>query len=192
MNPRLDAMDYQRIIEDAMEKGDQKTLAIYEPFANKVTSLGAWGMALNYCEYHCALACGFKVDYESHLNEYGWFDFKIKPSEVVTVWKPEKRRKKEIEGAALQRVASIELAHLPNGKWISALWCIFSRSGHGDSITTFSKQFSTRQEALRDKLKDIVYYTDGEPESVVNAVKRGITELWGSDEKREPVQLELF
>ena len=35
MNPRLDAMDYERIIEDAIERGDQKTLAVLHRWYEK-------------------------------------------------------------------------------------------------------------------------------------------------------------
>lgn len=183
----LDAMAHERIIKDALAVGNQKIIDEYKPFNNRRSkTLGAWSMALNRCSWEHYLNCGYTGDYESHLDDYGWFEFRPDPDEVLTVYE-EKHKDK------FCRSAFVEVAHLPNGKWVSGLRCLFTKSGCMESVDIFNPQFPTRQEALCNVLKKIVRYTDGEPESVVNAIKKGITAVWQSeDQKREPIQFELF
>jgi hypothetical protein len=172
---------HQERIEQAQRENDQKTLDFYRRFSNKPNpSNGIKAMAENCADYEQFLACGFTDEYETKVNEYGWFEHEIRPLEDIMVYNEPKFGQ-----------ARIRLAQLPNGKWIHSAHVVFRLGGFGDHLSIFNEQFSTRLDALFHAMRhDILSHIHGEPESVMNAVRRGLDDLWLRE--NQPQQLELF
>jgi hypothetical protein len=113
---------HQERIEQAQRENDQKTLDFYRRFSNKPNpSNGIKAMAENCADYEQFLACGFTDEYETKVNEYGWFEHEIRPLEDIMVYNEPKFGQARIRLAQLPNGAEVTVERVEDG-WARITW----------------------------------------------------------------------
>lgn len=132
--------DVKEMLQKAKQKNDEAMLSEFRKFGEnerqQVMNYQCW---LQWCE------CGYKG--EPAFDEYGWL-------------------KNEIAENAIERISLwhndwidnyIEVAQLPNGKWVSGYDYMLSESGGVAGCSIWHKQYASRKEAINavlDRIKE--------------------------------------
>lgn len=156
-------------IEKAQEENDEATLAMFQPFGK-----GTRQQAMNYRHYEQWLSCGYEG--EPQFNEYGWLTNEVpdKDIEEVVLWGEDWHK------------AVVELAQVPNGKWVNGYNYMLSESGGCAGCSIWHTQYETRREALNAALDRI----KRQIESGTNADKKHLADIRKA--KQCAIELSLF
>ena len=98
---------------------------------------------MNYRHYHQWLECGYKGS--ALFDKYGWCTNEIPASDIekIELWHNENTEN------------YIEVAQLPNGKWVSGCFYFLAESGCAGGCSIWGEKYNTRFEALNSAIKRI-------------------------------------
>ena len=125
------------LLQSARDENDTETLEELRKFGN-----GDRQQVMNYRHYHQWLDCGYKG--EPEFNEYGWCANDIPDgSEVIELWR------------SGYTESYIEIAQLPNGKWVNGCTYMLSESGEAGCCSIWGTRYDTRMKAISNVLERI-------------------------------------
>lgn len=120
------------MLEKALADNDEKVIAEFRRFGDTKRQ-----QIMNYRHYHQWLSCGYEG--EPTFNEYGWCNNCIPDDaiEYIPLWSNDCINNE------------IEVAQLPNGKWVCGYNYMLSDSGGVAGCSIWHTQFASRLEAVR-------------------------------------------
>ena len=116
---------------------------------------------MNYRHYHQWLECGYKG--KISFDKYGWCTNEIPASDIekIELWHNDNTDN------------YIEVAQLPNGKWVNGCFCFLAESGCAGGCSIWGQKYDTRLKALDSAIKRII----NQLRIVTNADKKHIADL---------------
>lgn len=157
------------LLQKARKEGNKEVIAMFEKFGNNDRQ-----RVMNYRGYYQWLECGYKG--EPVFNEYGWYKNDIPDSaiEKIPLWHTDYTE------------SHIEVAHLPNGKWVNGYNYMLQESGGCGGCSIWSTQYNSRVEAINAVLNRI----KGQIQRGTNADKKHLADI--KKVKLELMQPSLF
>lgn len=126
------------LLRKAKENNDEEILKQFEELGRDERQ-----QVINYRRYHQWLECGYKG--EISFDEYGWCSNDIPASDIekIELWHNDNTDN------------YIEVAQLPNGKWVNGCFYILTESGCAYGCSIWGEKYNTRLEALDSVIKRI-------------------------------------
>lgn len=148
--------ELKEMLQKAKEEGNEEIVTIFAKFGKNERQ-----QVINYRCYQQWLSCGFKG--EPVFNEYGWLNNDIPQSDIekIPLWHTDYNK------------SYVEVTQLPNGKWVNGYNYMLQESGGCGGCGIWSKQFSTRMEAIDNVLNRI----KGQIERGTNSDKKHLADL---------------
>lgn len=147
--------ELMELLQLAREDNDTATLEEFRKFGD-----GDRQQIMNYRHYHHWLNCGYKG--EPEFNEYGWCVNDIPESfEVIELWQ------------SGYTESYIEVAQLPNGKWVNGCTYMLSESGEVSCCSIWGTRYDTRMKAINSVLERVERHI----KQGNNADKKHLTDL---------------
>jgi len=144
------------LLSKAKENNDEEILKQFQEFGSYERQ-----QVINYRHYQQWLECGYKG--EISFDKYGWCTNEIPASyiEKIELWHNDYTEN------------YIEVAQLPNGKWVNGCFCTLTESGCAGGCSIWGQKYDTRLEALDSAIKRIIKQL----QSGTNADKKHIADM---------------
>ena len=126
------------LLRKAKENHDEEILNQFQEFGSSERQ-----QVMNYRNYHQWLECGYKG--EISFDKYGWCTNEIPASDIekIELWHNDYTEN------------YIEVAQLPNGKWVNGCFCTLTESGCAGGCSIWGEKYETRLKALDNAIKRI-------------------------------------
>lgn len=127
------------LLSKAKENNDEEILNKFQEFGGNERQ-----QVMNYRHYHQWLECGYKGS--ASFDKYGWCTNEIPASDIekIELWHNDYTEN------------YIEVAQLPNDKWVNGCFYFLSESGCASRCSIWGEKSNTRFEALDSVAKQII------------------------------------
>ena len=144
------------LLRKAKENNNEEILNQFQEFGSNERQ-----QVMNYRNYHQWLECGYKC--EISFDKYGWCTNEIPASDIekIELWHNDYTDN------------YIEVAQLPNGKWVNGCFYFLTESGCAGGCSIWGQKYDTRLKALDSAIKRIIKQL----QSGTNADKKHIADL---------------
>lgn len=126
------------LLSKAKENNDKEILKQFQDFGSNELQ-----QVINYRRYHQWLECGYEG--KISFNKYGWCTNDIPASDIekIELWHNDYTDN------------YIEVAQLPNGKWVNGCFYFLSESGCVSKCCIWGEKYNTRLKAMNSVIKRI-------------------------------------
>lgn len=157
------------LLRKAKENNDEEILKQFQEFGSNERQ-----QVMNYRHYHQWLECGYEGSVS--FDKYGWCTNEIPASDIekIELWHNDNTDN------------YIEVARIPNGKWVSGFFYFLTESGCASRCSIWGEKYDTRLKALDSVIKRIIEQI----QSGTNADKKHLADL--KKLRLEIRQLSLF